>query len=49
MKKYIKPKEVSEFLGVLVKTLQRWDDLVNQKSFLLNYCAGKGVIVDEKL
>ncbi|MGL5960702.1 MAG: IS607 family transposase, partial [Cetobacterium sp.] len=95
MKKYIKPKEASEFLGVSVKTLQRWDkeekfkafrsptgrryytkeqlfeyqglgkndkksviytrvstsnqkdDLVNQKSFLLNYCAGKGVIVDE--
>ncbi|MGL5354943.1 MAG: hypothetical protein ACRDAQ_00115 [Cetobacterium sp.] len=49
MKKYIKPKKASEFLGVSVKTLQRWDNLVNQKAFLLNYCAGKGLIVDEKL
>ncbi|MGL5984595.1 MAG: hypothetical protein ACRCZ1_04960 [Cetobacterium sp.] len=49
MKKYIKPKEASEFLGVSVKTLQCWDDLVTQKYFLVNYCAGKGVIVDEKL
>ncbi|MGL6100874.1 MAG: hypothetical protein ACRC0G_14795 [Fusobacteriaceae bacterium] len=49
MKKYIKPKEASEFLGISVKTLQRLDNLVNQKSFLLNYCAGKGVIVDDQL
>ncbi|MGL4868069.1 MAG: hypothetical protein ACRC34_02800 [Cetobacterium sp.] len=49
MKKYVKPKEASEFLGVSIKTLQRWDNLVNQKYFLVNYCAGKEVIVDEKL
>ena len=97
MKKYIKPKTAAEFLGVSVKTLQRWDndekliafrsptgrryyteeqlfkyqglektnkknviytrvstqnqkdDLINQKKFLLNYCAGKGVIIDEEI
>lgn len=33
MKKYIKPKDASEFLGVSVKTLQRWDNDGKLKAF----------------
>lgn len=32
-----------------VSTANQKDDLINQKQFLLNYCASKGVIVDEVL
>ena len=55
MKIYIKPKEASEFLGVSVKTLQRWDKEEKFKAFrsptgrIYGLRKYKKALVDEKL